>query len=172
MSLMPPLVRIPVGIVAERRRAKSQWIDFVWRPVSALAGVPDTAPWTRLAGNDELATYYVGGAEVELFPSETGNYRDNLANDTPQLWVVLRPTGADPPYNLVMVTADPAEGEGYTQTGTDLVDPVPMPESIIDTIAAFIQVHHVERVFFKRKRDRVDPEALAPRGPVRKDRSK
>jgi len=172
VSLVPPLVRIPVGIVAERRRAKSQWIDFVWRPVTALAGVPDTAPWTRLSGNDELATYYVGGAEVELFPSETSNYRDNLVSGKPQLWVVLRPTDADPPYNLVLVTADPSEGEGYTQTGSDLVDPVPMPESIIDTIAAFIQVHHVERVFFKRKRTPVDPEAMAPRGPARKDRSK
>ena len=172
MSIVPPLVRIPVGIVAERRRAKSQWIDFVWRPVSALAGVPDTAPWTRLSGDDELAMYYVGGAEVELFPSETSNYRDNLVSGKPQLWVVLRPTDADPPYNLVLVTADPAEGEGYTQTGSDLVDPVPMPESFIDTIAAFIQVHHVERVFFKRKRDRADPEALAPRSPERKDRSK
>ena len=129
MSLVPPLVRIPVGIVAERRRAKSQWIDFIWRPVSALAGVPDTAPWTRLSGDDELAMYYVGGAEVELFPSETSNYRDNLVSGKPQLWVVLRPTDADPPYNLVLVTADPAEGEGYTQNGTDLVDPVPMPES-------------------------------------------
>jgi hypothetical protein len=123
VSLVPPLVRIPVGVVAERRRAKSQWIDFVWRPVSALAGVPDTSPWTRLSGDEELALYYVGAAEVELFPSETSNYRDNLVSGKPLLWVVLRPTDADPPYNLVLVTADPSEGEGYTQTGSDLVDP-------------------------------------------------
>jgi hypothetical protein len=165
-------MRIPVGIVAERRRAKSQWVDFVWRPVSALAGVPDTAPWIRLSGDDELALYYVGAAEVELYVSEAPNYRDNLVSGTPQLWVALRPTDADPPYNLVAVTADPSEGEGYTQNGTDLVEPVPMPESIFDTIAIFVQQHLVERMFFKRKRDRADPEALAPRGPARKDRNK
>lgn len=172
MSPAHALVSIPVGVVVERRRAKSEWIDFVWRPVTVLAGVPGTPPWTKLSGDEELATYYVGAAQVELYPSETGSYRDNLMSGTPQLWVALRPTEAEPPYDLILVTADPAEGEGYTQTGSDLVDPVPMPESIFDAVALFIQQHHVERVFFKRKRDRVDPEALAPRGPARKDRSK
>jgi hypothetical protein len=172
MSLNPPLERIPVGIIAERRRAISQWIDYAWRPVTALGGVPDTPPWTRLSGDEELALYYVGVAEVELYASEAPNYRDNLVSGTPQLWVALRPTDADPPYNLVAVTADPTEGEGYTQNGTDLVEPVPMPESIFDSVALFVQQHLVERVFFKRKRDRADPEALAPRGPARKDRSK
>ena len=170
MSPVQPRVRIPVGVVVERRRAKSQWIDFVWRPLTALEGVPETAPWTKLAGDEELATFYVGAAEVELYPSETTNYRDNLASGTPQLWVVLRRTGAEPPFVLRMVTADPAEGEGYTQVGDDLVEPVPMPDSIADAIVAFVQEHHVERVFFKRKRDRADPEALAPRGPMRRDR--
>jgi len=170
MSPVQPRVRIPVGVVVERRRAKSQWIDFVWRPLNALAGVPETAPWTKLAGDAELATFYVGAAEVELYPSETTNYRDNLASGTPQLWVVLRRTGAEPPFVLHMVTADPAEGEGYTQVGDDLVEPVPMPDSIADTIVAFVREHHVERVFFKRKRDRANPEALAPRGPMKRDR--
>jgi hypothetical protein len=32
--------------------------------------------------------------------------------------------------------------------------------------------HHVERPFFKRKRDRADPEALAPRSPAQKGRDK
>ena len=172
MSNNPPLARIQVGIVAERRRAKSQWVDFIWRPVTALAGVPDTPPWTRLSGDEELALYYVGAAEVELYVSEAPNYRDNLVSGTPQLWVALRPTEAEPPYSLVAVTADPSEGEGYTQNGTDLVEPVPMPEPIFDTIAVFVQQHLVERVFFKRKRDRADPEALAQRGPARKDRRK
>jgi len=172
VSHNPPLARISVGIVAERRRAISKWIDFVWRPVTALAGVPDTPAWTRLSGDDELALYYVGAAEVELYESEASNYRDNLVSGTPQLWVALRPTDAEPPYSLVMVTADPTEGESHTLNGNDLVEPVPMPESIVDTVAVFVQQHLVERVFFKRKRDRADPEALAPRGPARKDRSK
>jgi len=31
-----PLLRIPVGVVVERRRADSPWIDFVWRGTGVL----------------------------------------------------------------------------------------------------------------------------------------
>jgi len=66
------------------------------------------------------------------------------------------------------VTADPAEGEALTETGSDLVETVPMPAAVRNTIAAFVAEHHVERSFHKRKRDRADPEALARRGPMPK----
>ena len=46
------------------------------------------------------------------------------------LWVVLRPTGVEPPYELLAVTADPAEGEAFTEAGNDLVEMVAMPEPI------------------------------------------
>jgi len=77
--------------------------------------------------------------------------------------VVLRPTGAEPPYEVLSVTADPAEGEAFTEAGNDLVETVPMPDLIRHAIESFIAEHHVERPFFKRKRDRADPEALARR---------
>jgi hypothetical protein len=81
----------------------------------------------------------------------------------------LRPTGAEPPYELLLVTANPSEGEALTEPGTDLVDTVPMPDVIRDAVAAFVAEHHVEQVFVKRKRDRADPQALARRGIVRGD---
>ena len=78
-----------------------------------LAGQPDTPPWTVLADDGERTTFYAGPATVELHRTETANYRDNLASGSPALWVVLRETGAEPPYALYLVTADPAEGEGH-----------------------------------------------------------
>jgi len=159
----PPLARIAVGVVVERRVAKSPWIEHVWRPVGVLAGVPEAAPWTSLPGASEADTFYAGATEVELYRSETTNYHDNLATGQPLLWVVLRPTAGDPPFSLVTVTADPAEGEAFTETATDLVEAVPMPEAIAETVAAFVAEHHVERTFEKRKRDRADPEALSRR---------
>ncbi|MEX0589762.1 MAG: DUF3305 domain-containing protein, partial [Xanthobacteraceae bacterium] len=116
------------------------------------------------------ATYYVGAADVELYPSDTTQYRDNLQSNSPLLWVALRPTGGEPPYSLLSVTADSAEGEALTETGVDLVDTVPMPDEIADMVARFVTEHHVERVFFKRKRQEADPEALAREPPLRKDR--
>ena len=163
---MSALVRIPVGVVVARRKAESAWIDFTWQPVAVLPGEPETKPWTILSEHAESATFYVGRADVELHVGETSNHRDNLSTGEPKLWVVLRPTGASPPYDVMCVTADGSEGEGFTAAGDDIVEQVPMPEAIWDAVDAFIAAHHVERPFYKRKRDRADPEALGRRGKI------
>ena len=165
-----PHARIAVGVVVERRKAASRWIDFTWQPVTILPGQPDAAPWTMLSTAADTASFYAGTAEVALYRSETGSYRDNLASGAPSLWVALRPTGVEPPYDIVAVTADPAEGESFTQAGDDLVEALPMPAAVREILEAFVAEHHVERVFVKRKRDRADPETLARRSPMQKDR--
>ncbi|HEY7244697.1 MAG TPA: DUF3305 domain-containing protein [Xanthobacteraceae bacterium] len=162
------LARIPVGVVVERRKASSPWIDFTWKPVAVLAGEPEAQSWIRLSEDAEAARFYAGAAEIELHRTETGNYRDNLASGAPLLWVALAPTGRDPPYALFAVTADPAEGEAWTVTDSNLVETLPMPDPVRAQVDAFVAEHHVERPFYKRERDRPDPEALARRGPMRK----
>jgi hypothetical protein len=159
-----PLFRIPVGVVVARRKAASQWIDFTWAPLAVLHGIPEAEPWTVLSRDDETTTFYAGSTEVELYRSETGYYRDNLATGAPSLWVIMAATEADPPYRLVAVTADPAEGEGFAESAANLVEQVAMPQPIAEMVAAFVAEHHVERQFFKRKRDRQDTESLARRG--------
>ncbi len=157
----PP--RIEVGVVVERSKAASQWIDFIWRPVTVLHGLPEAAPWTTLGVKGDVTSFYAGSAIVHLYRPETGNYRDNLASGAPSLWVAMQPTESDPPYQLMVVTADPSEGEALTETATNLVEQVPMPETIQVLVAAFVAEHHVEQTFYKRKRDRADPEAMARR---------
>ena len=71
-----------------------------------------------------------GGRRSSFYRTETANYRDNLASGAPILWVALRPTGVEPPYEVFAVTADPAEGEAWTEAGNDLVEVVPMPEPV------------------------------------------
>jgi hypothetical protein len=167
---VPPLAVIDVGVVVERTKAESQWIDYLWRPVSVLAGVPDTPPWSKLAEASDRTTFYAGPARIELFRSETGNYLGNLATGTPMLWVVLRETGTQPPYSVFLVTADPAEGEAMTEAGNDIVEPVPMPNPVREAVAAFVAEHHVEQVFVKRKRNRANPDSLGRRPqPTRRD---
>ena len=167
---VPAHATIAVGVVVERRKAQSPWIDFSWKPVTALAGLPDAAPWTSLSQDGDGTTFYAGAAEIELYRTETANYRDNLGSGAPMLWVALRPTGVEPPYEIFGVTADPSEGEAWTEAGSDLIDTVPMPQPVRATIEAFVAEHHVERPFYKRKRDRADPEALARRAPTQKER--
>ena len=146
------LVSIPVGVVVERRRAKSVWAEFLWRPVSVLVGKPSAEPWTVLDVRAESVLFYAGDAVIELHRTESTFYRDNLASGTPRLWAVLSPTGSDPPYTLLAVTADPAEGEGFTDAGNNLVESVPMPQEVLAIVDQFIVTHHVERPFIKRRR--------------------
>jgi uncharacterized protein DUF3305 len=151
------LERISVGVVVERRKGRSAWADFLWRPVSVFAGSPSAAPWTPLDRQGEVTLFYAGEAVIELHRTETANYRDNLTSGSPTLWVNLRPTGSEPPYELLAVTADPAEGEAFTDAGSNLVDAVPMPASIVEIVERFVAEHHVERPFIKRQRNRQMP---------------
>jgi hypothetical protein len=163
LSAAAPLASISVGVVVERSKGASPWVDFHWRPVSVIAGVPDTPPWTKLSENDDRTSFYAGAAAVELYRTETAHYRDNLQMDPPLVWVILRPVDADPPYELAAVTADPAEGEGMTEAGANIVEALPMPEPLQAAVAAFVAEHHVERAFVKRNRDRANPDAFARR---------
>jgi hypothetical protein len=158
-----PLTTIGVGVVVERSKSASQWADFYWRAVGVLPGRPETPAWTVLSDDGQRATFYAGTADVALHSTETGFYRDNLLSGAPSLWVALRAAEGEPPFSIAAVTADPAEGESFTEAGTDLVEQVPMPPSIQQVLAEFVAEHHVEQAFYKRKRDKADPEAMARR---------
>jgi hypothetical protein len=156
-----------VGVVVERRKARSPWLDFLWRPVSVLVGTPSAVPWTRIGEEGNAAIFYAGEAAIELHRTETANYRQNLASGTPMLWVVLRPrpaSSASAAFDILTVTADPSEGEALTDAGNDLVATVPMPGSIVEAIGGFIAEHHVERPFKKRQRDQGKPQMSGHRG--------
>ena len=154
-----------IAVIVERQALASPWVDHAWRPIAVLAGAPAAAPWTVLAETPQATRYYAGAFQLEFFASETGMYRDNLRSGRPSLWVSLRPADTPPGVALQLVTADPSEGEALTEPGTDIIEAVPMPPEIQRRLAAFVEAHHVERPFVKRKRDRADPEAMAMRAP-------
>jgi hypothetical protein len=158
-----PLAQIMVGVVVERRKADSPWIDFLWRPVGVLPDAPDMAEWSVLREEGEAVLFYAGSRAIELHRSETARYRDNLTTDSPMLWIVLSPAEGQWPYSLAAVSADPAEGEAFAEAGANLVETVPMPPAVREIVERFVAEHHVEREFVKRKRDRANPEALARR---------
>jgi hypothetical protein len=152
MSFAP--VQISVGVAVERRRAVSPWSAELWRPVSVFAGIPSAKAWTIIDTSPEATTFYAGEARIELFRTETANYLDNLSMRPPLLWVILRAIPQQPGMELQGVTADPAEGEALTGSGSDIVETVPMPASISERLRAFVLEHHVDRPMYKRQRDR------------------
>lgn len=153
-------LRIPVGVLVERRAVASPWVDVAWRPVAVLAGVPDAAPWTPVSGGAKAVVYYAGAAEIELHRSEVDNYRRNLESEVPGLWVALHATGREPPYTIAVVTADPAEGEALTEPGQAIVETVAMPDAVREAVAAFVAAHPGTTIFVKRTLDESEFAAL------------
>jgi Protein of unknown function (DUF3305) len=143
-----------VGLVIERREQGGDWGGVVWRPVTIFATAPDVAPWTPLGGTKAGQRFYAGAYPVSLYSTDTANYRDNLSSGSPKLWVVMRYQEGDPHVNVLTITADPAEGEGNTEAGSNLVDIIEMPPEVAGVVAEFIAAHHVEREIIKRRRDR------------------
>ena len=107
----------------------------------------------------DATIYYAGAASIDLFSSDTANYRDNLADGEPRIWIALRRQDGGAELELTKVTADPTEGEAMFESGCDVIGTVPMPPEIASWIAAFVDQFHVERVFHKRKRDRAGGDA-------------
>ena len=156
-----------VGVVLRRRSIDNPWIDHMWSPLLLLDDVPATAPWTVLSSEADATIYYAGPASIDLFSSDTANYRDNLAGGEPRIWVALRRPDGGTELELTKVTADPTEGEAMFESGCDVIGTVPMSPDIASWIAAFVDEFHVERAFHKRKRDRTseDRKREASEGP-------
>lgn len=164
-----PTFAVDIGVVLECRKAKSPWLDMIWEAHAVLPEPATAEPGASLGLNGDGMLVYGGAATLEVHTVETQFYRDNIVSGDPRIWVVLRPQPEDARPEIVKVTCDPTEGEGYTETGWDIVNMVPMPEAIQLALIDFIDRHHVDQPFIKRKRDRQDPEALAQgrRGPDR-----
>ena len=162
----PASLRLPVAVLVERRRGTTPWQDWSWRAVEVLEEAPplDLAPWTALRTEaDGRTLYFAGAAAVELHPTDTDNYKHNLESAEPRVWVVLRPVEAEPGMALHLVTVDAGEAHVYADVGNDLLEALPLPPGLRAATAAFVAEHHKERGFFKRRRDRADPEALGRR---------
>lgn len=153
-----------LGVVALRRPPVTQWSTGELRPFAVLTEEPATPPRTMIASENGFETWYLGGAEVVLWSGDTGHHRDNITSNRPSVWVALR--GADPATSEVIgVTADPYEGEGYASDLDLIVDAVAMPDEVRARMAAFVDRHHVEMPFKKRQRLPADPNAMTARAP-------
>jgi hypothetical protein len=148
---------LELGVVVERRRARSLWAAWVWRPIEV---VPELAgePSPRLLVESEGATRWLAGtATLELHRKETADYRLALSAEPPQLYVVLRRADdAELPWRPFLITASPFEAQVYAEPGDDLVEAVAMPEPVLAFVQDFVDRHHVDTPFLKRRRKAAD----------------
>lgn len=151
---------IPLGIVLEKRKSTHPWGDWIWRPVSVLPGAGDVSQWISLHKDDEVEHFHIATLPLVLHRKETEAFKLNIESETPHLYVVLRENEDDDaePFSAHTVTASPYDAQDYMDTSEDLIEKVPMPESVLEWIKAFILEHHVEETFKKRRRDRLNVE--------------
>jgi Protein of unknown function (DUF3305) len=159
-------IRMPLGVVMERRELDNRWQRFGWRPVAVIPGAPPVDQWRELVRGQRFVRWHAATLPLELHRAETEAYRVNLAGRSPAIYVVLcsiepseRTAGND--VGPFAVTASPYDAEGYME-GDYLVEAVPMPEGLIAWVQAFVERHHVDQPFEKRKRKRPETEDGRP----------
>jgi len=135
-----------LGVVAESRPPVTKWSSRSLRPVSLMADLPPLEPGALMSDRDGVQTVYLGDFALVLHSGETRHYIDNLTAKQPSVWVALD-NG-----EVTVVSADPYEGEALASDPERVVEALPMPAKLAAVVDFFIQAHHVEEKFYKRKR--------------------
>jgi hypothetical protein len=153
---------MPVGVVLERRTLDNPWQDHDWRAVAVLPGAARRDESVEIGRGEGWIRFHAATLEVELFRKETEGYRLNLSNDPPLLYIVLRAgeEAGEPEIMAFLATACPYEAQDYQDSGEEIVDGVPMPVELIAWIQDFIDRHHVDEPFVKRKRKSKNPHKV------------
>ena len=159
-----PKEMVRIGILGIVRPPANRWAVPRLLPLSIGPELPGIAGSVKVREEQGTETWYLGGYGLQLHSGDTGNYRDNLIAVRPSVWVALK--GADTPAKaaVVLATVDPYEGEALATDPALVVEAVAMPPDLQARVTDFVERHHVEIPFKKRKRKELDVE-LDPRGP-------
>jgi hypothetical protein len=145
---------IAVGVIVAHDKVDHPWQEYIWRPMSVFLNAPEAAEWRELRRDRTSTQYHAATLPLELHHKETIGYQANLASGDPRVYVVLREQGGSDRPEVALVTASPYDAEVYGYTSEEIVGAVPMPEPLVELVAAFVAEHHVEEQFVKRQRQR------------------
>lgn len=151
-------VKIPLGIVIRKSPGVTRWAAWSWRVVAVLPGA-GPAEWREMRRDGEAVEYHAATVPLELHRTQTEAYLQGISSRVPSVYVVMRPSSqperAPAPYEVVLATASPFEAQDYADSSEDVVEKVPMPEGLTAWVRDFINAHHEEEEFRKRRRDTV-----------------
>ncbi|MHA1108563.1 MAG: DUF3305 domain-containing protein [Alphaproteobacteria bacterium] len=150
-----------LGIVVERRKVDHPWQPYDWQVVAVIPGAPDGDEWRVIDEGEDYTRYHAGTLPLEIHRKDTEGYRYNLVNKPPMVYVLLREDEeSEAGLSPFLATVCPFEAQAYLDGDEELLEPVPMPEVVAAWLAEYIDEHHVDEPKYKRKNDRVDPNAL------------
>lgn len=144
---------MPVGVVLRRTPGVTRWAKWAWSASAVLPGAADVA-WKEMRREGEAVEYHAATLPLELHGADTEAYLACLNADIPSLYVVLRRSEGEHPFEVLHVTASPFEAQDYTDSGEEQVEKVPMPHGLVAWVRDFIEAFHAEEDFVKRRRDR------------------
>ncbi|MDA8586013.1 DUF3305 domain-containing protein [Rhodobacteraceae bacterium] len=146
-------ISIPLGIVIQRMPGVTRWVSHVWKAVGVLPGAAK-ADWKELRRDGDAVEFHAATVPLELFRTDTEAYLSGLSDKIPSIYVVMRDSETDKPLKIVLATASPYEAQDYADTGEEMVEKVPMPEGLVALIRDYVELHHQDEVFVKRRRDK------------------
>lgn len=155
-------VSLALGIVVEKRKSKHPWADWIWKPVAVFVHPTGMAePVKELSRDDNCIRYHLGNLPLVLHRKDTEALRLNLMLDEPELYIVLRENediSSEIPFLPYLVTASSYDAQDFSDAGDDIMEKVAMPEAVAAFIQAFVEEHHADEEFKKRRRDRLNIE--------------
>lgn len=162
-AAIAPEITVPVGVIVERQTIDNAWADDRWKPVSVFLGESPLEPWSVMMETQAVTRYHAGIFPLTLYRSDTSAYLEAEAAGRMAIYVVMSTDGATGgrPFACKKVTASPYEMQDHLDAGDDTVEAVTMPEPLVALVSAFIEEHHTETPFRKRKRDRAQIEKPA-----------
>ena len=144
---------IPCGILVRRFTGKTRWNPFFWKASAVVPGA-SKASWKELRRDGDAVEFHAATVPLTLHRTDTEAYLVGLADNPPSVYIVSREGEGDAPLDIVLATVSPFEAQDYADTGEELVDKVPMPDGLIAWVREFVETHHTEETFVKRKRDK------------------
>ena len=152
----PKVISIPLGVTIAREAIVNPWQDHIWRPMSVFLDAPPLTEWRLLEQRPGFEHFHVVTLDLELHRKETPGYIANLASAEPGVYVIIRPGAAahegTEPVHIPLITVSAHDIEAFGHLGEEVIGRVALPERLRDLIEAFIDAHHVEETFIKRKR--------------------
>jgi len=151
-----PQDSMSLGIVLERTPVDHPWQDHEWKLAAVLPGAALIDAPVILKEEPDVLQVHAETLNIELFKGETEGYRENLTGGS-LIFVVLRDADeeSDTEYDIVpfLATVCAYEAQDYMDASEERVDVIVMPPDMVAWVANFIDEHHVEVPFRKRKRD-------------------
>ena len=146
---------MPLGVVVRRTPGVTRWASWAWKAVAVLPAAAQ-ADWRVLRREGNAVEYHAATPLLELHGAETDAYLHGLAARIPAIYVILRQSDAPdgPPLDVLLVTASPYEAQDYADSGEEIIEKVPMPAAVMAWVQQFVDTHHIEEEFKKRRRDR------------------